>query len=182
MSSNKLSENAKFENRKKDKKTAKVFEDAYGEKLSPNDILAVEYLRAIKKQNCKINAICIKRDMSLPTASSIREQMINKDVYLESFLGIFKKILLDAKEGKKDLTEIYGINEDFKNQILKLGFDKIAYKTLDDICHILATKEKTLADVKRKIFHIILDIKEKDLRKIYFFQIKNELKFIDLNV
>lgn len=165
---NKLNEYAKKEvdtKAKKNKKTGKIYEEAYGAKLSPNDILAVEYIRSIKKLKCKINAICIKKDYNLPTATTIRELMPDKELVFDNFTNIFKKILIDKKFDKIKFTDYYNISEDFENQIYNIDPKKIYNMSLNDICHMLATKEKTLADVKRKILHIILGIKEKDVRK-----------------
>ena len=53
----------------------KYIEEKINIKLSPNDILAVEYLSALKEFKSKITPITMKRDESLKSASEIRGLM-----------------------------------------------------------------------------------------------------------
>lgn len=151
-------------NNKKSSKSGVLYEDIYGEKLSPNDILAVEYIRALNKSKSKIIPLCIKRDKKLKGATELRAKMKHKDIVFDDYTYIFKKIFFDAKLRLVNLTDYYNISDDFNNQILKLDDDFIKSATLDDISKKLATKEKTLANVKRNLMHIILNINENTVK------------------
>ena len=60
-----------------------------------------------------------------------------------------------------DLTTFYDIDEDFKNNILNILEN--GFFDYDTLCLKLNKKHLTLANVKRKLLHILLDIKEKDV-------------------
>ena len=184
----------------------KYIEEKINIKLSPNDILAVEYLSAIKEFKSKITPITIKRDDTLKSATEIRNILLNNidanacrvaeqsgelfrkspfiydyrrgelaspSIYIDkikystpqitsiSLTNYLNQKLFYCLQNNIDLTTFYDIDEDFKNNILKIienGF--IEYDTL---CQKLNKKHLTLANVKRKLLHILLDIKEKDV-------------------
>lgn len=166
---------------KKSSKTSAMYEKVYGEKLSPNDILAVEYIRALNESNSKITPICIKRDKSIKGATEIRNKMKNKNVVFNDLSYIIKKIIFDAKYGQLNLTDYYNISKDFNNQILKLDDIFIQNSTLDEISKKLATKEKTLANVKRNLLHIILNIEEKTIESTKYGKKIDYIHILDFN-
>ena len=198
----------------------KYIEEKINIKLSPNDILAVEYLSALKEFKSKITPITIKRDDTLKSATEIRNILLNNDeldevspsnvtspsIYdyrrgAEQSSELFRKspsiydyrrgelaspsIYIDkikyptphtinvslthhlnqklfyCRKNNIDLTSFYDIDEDFKNNILKIIEN--GFLDYDTLCLKLNKKHLTLANVKRKLLHILLDIKEKDV-------------------
>ena len=139
-------------------------------KLTPNDILAVEYIRAINMTGSKIVPLTIKRKNDLPTASAIRKK-IKKKITCDSFSDILNYNLLLAKNNKEltgcsNLSSIYLMTKDMENAILNsislnnnISFTKRAMA--------LKTKNLTLAYIKRLFLNIIFDIKKVDVAPIY---------------
>lgn len=190
----------------------KYIEEKINIKLSPNDILAVEYLSALKEFKSKIIPITIKRDDTLKSATEIRGLICKGELREPNHMvelrepprrgaeqsgELFRKSLSTRRgelcepvvvDGIKyptphtinvnltdhlnqklfyclqnniDLTTFYDIDEDFKNSILKILEN--GFTDYDSFCQKLNKKHLTLANVKRKLLHILLDIKEKDL-------------------
>ena len=198
----------------------KYIEEKINIKLSPNDILAVEYLSALKEFKSKIIPITIKRDDTLKSATEIRNILLNRGELDEVALsGVTSPSIYDYRRGAEqsselfrkspstydyrrgelaspsiyidkikyptphtinvslthhlnqklfyclqnniDLTTFYDIDEDFKNNILNIL--KNGFLEYDTLCQKLNKKHLTLANVKRKLLHILLDIKEKDV-------------------
>lgn len=171
----------------------KYIEEIINIKLSPNDILAVEYLSALKEFKSKIIPITIKRDESLESATEIRNILLNNidtnacrcakqsgelfrkipSIYIDrikyptphtiniSLTDHLNQKLFYCLQNNIDLTTFYDIDEDFKNNILKILNE--GFFDYDTLCQKLNKKHLTLANVKRKLLHILLDIKEKDM-------------------
>lgn len=178
----------------------KYIEEITSIKLTPNDILGVEYLSSLKEFKSKIVPITIKRDENLKSASEIREILIANNVVKTSCTGelcepvkidgikystphtlnihltdyINEKIFYSLKNNT-NLTSFYDIDNDFKNNILKI-FEK-GFTDYDDLLNKLHKKHLTLANVKRKLLHILLDIKEKDVKNTDY---GKKIKFIRL--
>lgn len=142
-----------------------AMEKCLNNKLSPNDILAIEYIKALKKTKSKIKPLCIKRRSDLPTASELRKK-IQKKITVNSFSDILSYKIMNAS----NLKNIYTVNNDLLNAIyntrhLNLSFEKRA--------KLLNTKNRTLASIKRAFFNIIFDIKDNEvnLKKVSYIRI-----------
>lgn len=136
---------------------------ALGEKLFSNDILAVEYISAIKKSNSKITPICIKRNNDIPTASELRKNIVAK-ITNDDFSSILNYKLCLAKYGLCDLSNTYLMTNDLYNAILKTADKNLSFTKR---AKLLKTKNRTLASIKRVLLNIVLGIDNK-----YFHNIK----------
>ena len=86
----------------------------FDEKLGSNDILALEYLKAIKTINSKIEACCIKREK---TGYYDNE----KDNFASA--SYIRKVLLDTNEKKENkLNKIKNLVPEFSYKILEENF------------------------------------------------------------
>ena len=86
----------------------------FNEKLGSNDILALEYLKAIKTINSKIEACCIKREK---TGYYDNE----KDNFASA--SYIRKVLLDTNEEKENkLNKIKNLVPEFSYKILEENF------------------------------------------------------------
>ena len=86
----------------------------FNEKLGSNDILALEYLKAIKTINSKIEACCIKREK---TGYYDNE----KDNFASA--SYIRKVLLDTNEKKENkLNKIKNLVPEFSYKILEENF------------------------------------------------------------
>ena len=91
----------------------------FDEKLGSNDILALEYLKAIRNLNSKIEAYCIKR-----------EKTGYYDDEKDNFASAtyIRKILLDSNRKKEDkLNKIKNLVPKFSYKILEKNFGVFSY-------------------------------------------------------
>lgn len=136
----------------------KAMEMCYQIKLSPNDILGVEYIRAINDTKSKIVPISIKRKNDLPSATSLRKN-IKKSIDINSFSEILAYKI--SKMSLSEMKEIYTLNDDLSHAILNTKNLNISFEKRADL---LNTKNRTLSNIKRAFFNIIFDIKNKDIK------------------
>ena len=91
----------------------------FDEKLGSNDILAFEYLKAIKTINSKIEACCVKREK---TGYYDDE----KDNFASA--SYIRKVLLDSNEKKENkLNKIKNLVPEFSYKILEENFGVFSY-------------------------------------------------------
>ena len=140
-----------------------------GEELSSNDILAIEYIRALNDIKSKIVPRAIERKDDLPTATELREK-IKKKIDCDSFSDILNYKLLLAKNMKENagesiLSDIYLMTNDMENAILNSISEKETKKNLafTERAKKLKTKNRTLAYIKRLFFNIIFDIRKNEV-------------------
>ncbi|MBR0038635.1 MAG: nucleotidyltransferase family protein [Lachnospiraceae bacterium] len=141
---------------------SKSLSTVYGKKLSPNDILAVEYISAIKKLKSHLKPISIKRVNDIPTASELRKN-ITKKITNDNFSSILNYKLLLCKNNLLDISDTYLMTNDFYNSLMKLpniitSFGRIAKS--------LKTKNRTLANIKRVLLNVVLGINKNDVPNI----------------
>ena len=91
----------------------------FDEKLGSNDILALEYLKAIRNLNSNIEAYCIKREK---TGYYDDE----KDNFASA--SYIRKVLLDTNKKKEDkLNKIKNLVPKFSYKILEENFENFSY-------------------------------------------------------
>ena len=146
----------------------------------PNDLLAISYIKAIKKINSRISPISILRtsnyhdlnsDDNIVSAQNIRERYSkgeNVDKYVpygiadklirineqEIFNFIKFKILTD-----KDLSIYLDVDEGIEYRILK--FIKVS-NNYEDLLYNLKTKRYTYNKLNRMLIHILVGLTKKD--------------------
>ena len=154
---------------KEGKSYAAAIGEILGKKLSSNDILAIEYIRALNEIKSDIKPLTIKRKDDLPTASKLREK-IKKKITCDSFSNILNYKLLLAKglrenAGESILSDIYLMTRDMENAILNSISNKKDMKNLSftERAMKIKTKNVTLAYIKRLFFNIIFDIRKSDV-------------------
>ncbi|MBE6896443.1 MAG: nucleotidyltransferase family protein [Ruminococcaceae bacterium] len=157
------------------------------EHYEPNDILAVEYVRAIKKLGCGMRPFAVKRtDGYLESATSLREkifkgdlsglpdhsaELLKKEIAEGRAPGNIKNIertlLGFVRNADRDaFKNIYGVNE-------KEGFDgriisALQASSLDELYSLIKTKRYTMATVKRAILSSYLRIKNEQPAPVPF--------------
>ena len=151
---------------------------ASGTDFTPNDILAIEYLKAIDKYNLKITPLTVKRegggydsenpDEEYISAKGCRKLIAEKDFdtlkkYMPAF-EIYKSALEDGKytnpdilgtllaglirTGRIDLANAAYVSEGIENRIAKAAQE---YGTLNDIVSAVKTKRYTHTRIMRII-------------------------------
>lgn len=148
----------------------------------PNNILAVEYLKALKKLNSKITPVAIERigagynDLTpkngFASATYLREAL--KDGGFESFMpnpvpdlpivtpdDFFN--LLKYRILQSDLTDIAEIREGIENRILKEAYHATSF---DGLVDSIKTKRYTRTAICRMLMQSLLNIKKQDLAEV----------------
>ena len=154
---------------------------------SPNNILAIEYMKAIKHFDSKLKPLAIKRVgsdyASLDTtddfvsATAIRNQMkqgndikslVPPDAYMHYedakpiFMSDFDLLLGDALIKSNDFSEIYGVNKDLSNRIKN---QKNNYTDIKNFLMQIDSKNNTKTGISRALLHTILNIQKEDVRR-----------------
>lgn len=152
---------------------------------SPNNILAIEYLKAIKYFNADIIPVPIKRTVGyydekikndIASATKIRELIKNNEIYetlipsnsiipekpvfFEDFNSELMYKLKTATHSS--LNEIPDVVEGLENRILNSIFSNDISETINKI----TTKRYTLSRIKRILISLLLDIKSSDLNEL----------------
>ncbi len=167
--------------------------DEYVEVGKPNNILGIEYIKAIKKQESSIVPYAIKRNKSgfkdleinsdMPSSTSIRYTLrkhdlsllipaVPGDVYYELMTNgyvlnedMFKLLKYKIQAmSKEDLSKINEIKEGLENKIKKAIVEAEDY---DDLLRIVKSKRYTATTLKRIFVYIVLDITKEFFKSSY---------------
>lgn len=165
---------------------------------SPNNILGIEYLKALKNLTSPIKAIGINRlesnhndknlSKSISSATSIRNSILKyndfskikntipsesleliKDKKNFNFLNKYSEIFL-YKLLSTNLNDnnYIDLNIDLKNRILNYSKD---FENIDDFISIINSKNYNSSRIRRSIIHILMDLYCEDIER--FFRSKN---------
>lgn len=154
----------------------------------PNNILALEYIRAIKKLDSKITPVTIERIISqynsnllsgeISSASAIRTALINKDKFalnaipkncinlitnkkiptLDDFSTILSYILCTTPP--IELSKYADVTEGLENRITNTDF-----VTISELMENIKTKRYTYSKLQKALLHIILGITKEEQQK-----------------
>jgi len=158
---------------------------------SPNNILGIEYIKALKRLNSKIKLLPIKRKGSgyhsdslehkLASATAIRTLIQNnnkndinnftpKNVsdYLSNIdfnakLSDFNDIFATKLFATDDFSDYLDVSHFLSNKIIK---HKNEYTDINRFIELLHSKDETHSHICRAIMHIILDIKKSDIKEL----------------
>lgn len=150
-----------------------------------NNILALEYIRQLKKLNSSIKPVTVERIVSeynsrslsgdISSASAIRSALINKDLsalnsipqncidliedknipQLNDYTSILSYIL--CTRSPSEISEYADITEGLENRILNTEFNSI-----DELITKTKTKRYTYSKLQKAMLHIILGITKKE--------------------
>ncbi|MDR0984081.1 MAG: nucleotidyltransferase family protein [Ruminococcus sp.] len=119
---------------------------------TPNNTLAIEYLKSLKKLNSEIKPFTVKRNFEFESSSEIREGLSGRSIY-----DFEDEILKKVREiSLEDLRRIPNIG----NQGLEYRIKKITKtaQTLDELFFGIKTKRYTMARIKRIVLCVYLGI------------------------
>lgn len=144
----------------------------------PNDVLALEYIRSIKKTNSKIIPISIKRTNNyhnediienITSATSIRKNIDNKSLIKnalpEKSLNLIKDISLNNYFDyikyeiftNDKLNEILDVSEGIENKLRK---EILNVKSIDELIEKVKSKRYSYNKIKRMLLHILTNTKK----------------------
>ncbi len=151
--------------------------------IKPNNVLAIEYLKAIIKNGYDIEPIVIKREGDYnqtelsskenPSATAIRQAILNKNFEnlqgftpdyvlndLPSALPDFDKVILSSllSSTKAELGKIEGCTEGLENRIKEYAPKSL---TLTELLSKVSTKRYTTARIRRILLSNALKIDKK---------------------
>ncbi len=153
---------------------------------SPNNILAIEYMKAIMHFNSKIKPLAIKRvglghsslevNDEYASAGAIRNQInLKRDInqYIPEntvkyynlakplFFNDFDMILGNALIKNKNYKDIYGVTEGLANRIKN---ESNVYTDIENFQRQIDSKNFTMTSISRALLHIMLNIKDEDVK------------------
>lgn len=124
---------------------------------SPNDLLATEYLRALRQSGSRIRPLAIGR-ISCKSATQIRGEMIGSRQNTDPFLcsDDFSDLLLHAlyrEDSPAALAAYLDVSEDLAGRILS---ELPRFTTLSEFCKAVKTRNYTYTRISRALMHILL--------------------------
>lgn len=152
--------------------------------LQSNDVLGLEYIKAVKRQGDCFELACIRRKMSLPSAHSIRDALLQGDIHADGHAGyatldmlsdmlsyrLLQLVYLDsaAPEEHSVLCDYLDVSREIADALRKQVRERMSFRE-----RIVAVKSRnyTYSRISRALLHILLDIQRKDhaaLRGAYF--------------
>lgn len=152
--------------------------------LQSNDVLGLEYIKAVKRQGDCFEIACIRRKMSLPSAHSIRNALLQGDIHADGHAGyatldmlsdmlsyrLLQLVYLDsaAPEEHSVLCDYLDVSREIADALRKQARERMRFRE-----RIAAVKSRnyTYSRISRALLHILLDIQRKDhaaLRGAYF--------------
>lgn len=157
----------------------------YEDKLPPNDILGISYIKEIVKNKYNINPITIQRTndyhdidsiSSIVSASNIREKFYsNKDIkkYIPNITYKYlknKKIdnnkyldLIKYKTINTNLTNYLDVNDELSNKLKNNIFNS---NNIDLLIKEIKTKRYNYSKISRMLNHILIGLNKKDASNI----------------
>ena len=160
---------------------SRAFKELYGNELpsKPNDILAIEYLLAIKTFNSNIKPLFVRRDKDFSASESrgyiyscddtlarvIPESVYEKTASAEKFpphLPDATLILFLSNTDVIDIANSPEMNFDLASRLVNAAKSG-KYKTVKALFSAVATKKYTDARIRRALNFAFLDINKKDL-------------------
>ena len=156
----------------------KMTGDAYASQIlsDPNNILGIEYLKALKELNSPIVPFTLKREFSgyhdtelhdcSSSASAIRKVLMNIPaspnfscpVEADDFSLLLKYRLLS--EPHESLCKYQDVSEELSNRIIR---NRNQFRSFGQFCTLLKTKELTYSRISRSLLHILLSITTEDM-------------------
>lgn len=161
-----------------------MLENTSSFELQSNDVLGLEYIKAVKRQGDCFEIACIRRKLSLPSAHSIRDALLQGDIHADGHAGyatldmlsdmlsyrLLQLVYLDsaAPEEHSVLCDYLDVSREIADALRKQVRERMSFRE-----RIAAVKSRnyTYSRISRALLHILLDIQRKDhaaLRGAYF--------------
>ena len=161
---------------------SRALKDLTGEDIStPNDLLGISYIKAIKSNNYNIKYESIKRtndyhsmdtNNNIISGNAIRELLKdNKDVsnyvpgyvnkylddlhYIDQYFNLLKYKIITSK----DLSIYQTVDKDIESSLKK---EILNYTNIDDYIKSIKTKRYTYNKIQRMLLHILINFTKED--------------------
>ena len=160
--------------------------EAFGiEKLGPNALLALEYLKALYKTESKMEFVPVTRKGSgyadreinpgmYPSATALRAALLSDENCREMPLGPddFMPEIINSIQRTDNLQEYLDCDEAIAARLKKSDFH---YNSFEEMVKDIKTREYTYTRIARAIIHIYLQIKKpaKEIKSAYLIGFKS---------
>lgn len=140
--------------------------------LSANDILGIEYLKAMKKQKVSFDFGVLKRNLQLRSAHSIRDDIresCGKDcdhrcyADLDMLSEMLSYRLLELERAGIELTEFTDVSPELAGMLRKQRYERKSFRKRIEA---MKSKNYTYSRISRALLHILLDIRKKEQNSI----------------
>lgn len=165
---------------------------------TPNNLLGVEYLKALRDLSSPIRPLCLKRRGSqyhdanpsgdYISASALRKMLevssVNTWAQIKTYIPeSAQKICREKLDSKEQIfaddvsmllherlyeTEDFSVYSDCSKALSrKILKHRDAFTSFEQFCHLLKSKDVTLARIRRMLCHILLRMKKEDTIPVY---------------
>jgi predicted nucleotidyltransferase len=135
-----------------------------GHILEPNDVLGIEYLKALKRQGNPFPADVIVRNTGFASAHAIRKSIHEgqgehheRYASLNQLSDMLSFMLLKLYHDGYDLADYLDVSEDLANAVLRHVGENL---TFTERIQAAKTRNYTYSRVSRALLHILLDIRK----------------------
>ena len=161
-----------------------------------NNILGIEYLKAIQKQKAKLSAVTITRkgskynstnlENTYPSATAIRQGIVNGENLEKSMPSVSYKILQDKISKNEFVPGIATFEQAILYRLRTMSIEEIANipdvseglenkikkasdscNTLEDLTNMIKSKRYTMTRINRILLYVLLNITKKDIEDSY---------------
>ncbi len=141
------------------------------EDFLPNDVLGIEYLKAIRQQKSAMVPQLISRERGFRSAHSIRREMLaaqdepaGRESYrrLDDYSDMLSYQLLRLQREGISFSAFQDVSEELARAIERQSREKHRFS---ERIEILKTKNLTHARISRALLHILLEIRKEDYEK-----------------
>ena len=142
------------------------------EDFLPNDVLGIEYLKAIRQQKLSMTPCLIRRDPTLRSAHSIRREMLAAREQKGDLRGQYRRLddfsdmlsyqLLRLQRAGTALTDFQDVSTELACAIARQCRER---HSVTERIALLKTKNLTHARISRALLHILLEIRREDCER-----------------
>lgn len=161
-----------------------------------NNILGIEYLKAIQKQKAKLSAVTIERKGSkynstnladsYPSATAIRQGIINGENLEKCMPAVSYKILQNKLSKNQFVPGITIFEQAILYRLRSMSLQEIAAlpdvseglenkikkasdscNTLEDLTNMIKSKRYTMTRINRILLYVLLNVTKKDIEDSY---------------
>ena len=133
----------------------KMTGDAYASQIlsDPNNILGIEYLKALKKLNSPIVPFTLKREFSGYHDTELHDCSSSASAIRKVLMNIPASPYRLLSEPHESLCKYQDVSEELSNRIIR---NRNQFRSFGQFCTLLKTKELTYSRISRSLLHILL--------------------------
>ena len=129
----------------------------------PNNILAIEYLKAIKRLNANFEIVPIKRNKEFVSSTEIRNKIFNGEDYTADIPECFEKIMIYKLRtmDANSLNNLADVAEGLDNLMVKYAKET---NNLEELINNIKSKRYTQTRIQRILLYVLFEITKEDMK------------------